>query len=124
MPESDLTFDGASRRILHVMAALAGAGSLAAWAGWGWKAGAGFLFGAIISWVNFRLLRSSVMRLGGASARRSGIVFGLRLPLLAGCAYVILRFSPISLSAALAGIFVFTAAVFAEVAFEIAHARK
>ena len=63
MPESDLTFDGASRRILHVMAALAGRVALAAWAGWGWKAGAGFLFGAIISWVNFRLLRSSVMRL-------------------------------------------------------------
>jgi hypothetical protein len=120
----ELTFERASQRIVRAMAALAAAGSAVAWAGWGWKAGAGFLFGALISWVNSVFLRALVSGLAGARPRRSTVFMALRLPLLGACAYVILRVSPIGLSAALAGIFVFTAAVFIEAAFEIAYARK
>jgi hypothetical protein len=119
----ELTYERASQRIVRFMAALAALGSLGAWAVWGWKSGAGFLFGSLISGLNFVLLKGLVNRLGGARPRRRWLA-AFRWPLLAACAYVILRFSPIRLAAALAGIFVFTAAVFIEVIFEIAYARK
>jgi hypothetical protein len=119
----ELTFERACQRILRLMMAIASLGALTAWAGWGWKSGAGFLLGALISGLNFVLLKGLVGRLGGMRRRRRFLV-AFRYPLLAACAYVILRFSPISVTAALAGIFVFTAAVFIEVIFEIAYARK
>jgi hypothetical protein len=105
------------------MAALGAVGSAAAWVGWGWRYGAGFLVGSLISGLNFLFIRGMVNRLGGARPR-GGFAMAVRYPLLAACAYVILRFSPIRVSAVLAGIFVFTAAVFIEVIFEIAYARK
>lgn len=119
----ELTYERASGRIVRFMAALAALGSVVACAGWGWKFGAGFLFGAAISGLNFVLLKGMVNRLGGSRPRRRFALL-LRYPLLGACAYVIFRFSPISIAAALAGIFVFTAAVFIEVIFEIAYARK
>ena len=119
----ELSLERASQRIVRAMAALAAVGSAVAWAVWGWKCGAGFLLGALISGLNFVFLRGLVMRLGGGRPRRR-FFLAIRYPLLAGCAYVILRFSSISVSAVLAGIFVFTAAVFIEVIFEIAYARK
>jgi len=120
----EVSFERASARILRSMAALAALGTLAAWVRWGWRAGLGFLFGAFISWLNFVLLHGLITRLAGSKPRRRTLFLALRWPLLAACAYVMVRFTPISFSAALAGIFVFTAAVFIEVAFEIAHARK
>jgi hypothetical protein len=119
----ELTYERAYERIVRFMAALAALGALAAWAVWGWKSGAGFLLGSLISGLNFVLLKGLVDRLGGARPRRV-FLLAFRYPLLAGAAYVILRLSPISLPAVLAGIFVFTAAVFIEVVFEIAYARK
>jgi hypothetical protein len=119
----ELTYERASRRIVRFIAALATLGSLVAWVVWGWKSGAGFLLGSAISGLNFVLLKTLVDRLGGARPRRH-FLLAFRYPLLAGCAYVILRFSPISLTAVLAGIFVFIGAVFIEVIFEIAYARK
>ncbi|HUP03819.1 MAG TPA: ATP synthase subunit I [Bryobacteraceae bacterium] len=124
MADDELTYPRAAARITRYMYVLAAAGALGAWAHWGWRAGAGFLFGALLSAVNFWVLRGMVNRLSGANPRRGSFLLALRYPLIAGFAYVILKFSRISVSAALAGIFVFTAAVFIEVAFEIAHARK
>jgi hypothetical protein len=122
-PPDELSYERASERIVRFMAALAALGVVVAWGVWGWKSGAGFLLGASISGLNFVLLKGLVNRIGGARPRRH-FLLAFRYPLLAGCAYVILRFSPISIAAALAGIFVFTAAVFIEVIFEIAYARK
>ena len=119
----ELTYERAAERILRIMAAIATLGSVVAWAVWGWKSGAGFLLGSLISGLNFVLLKALVDRLGGTRPRRR-FLLAFRYPLLAGCVYVILRLSPISLPAVLAGIFVFTAAVFIEVIFEIAYARK
>ena len=120
---NELSYERACERIVRFMAALAALGSLVAWARWDWKSGAGFLLGSLISGLNFVLLKGLVNRLGGTRPRHR-FLLAFRYPLLAGCAYVILRFSPVSLTAALAGIFVFTAAVFIEVIFEIAYARK
>src|ERR1035437_3191293 len=119
----ELTYERASERIVRFMAAIATLGAVVAWAVWGWKSAAGFLLGSLISGLNFILLKGLVNRLGEARPRRR-FLLAYRYLLLAGGAYVILRLSPISLPAVLAGIFVFTAAVFIEVIFEIASARK
>jgi hypothetical protein len=119
-----LDYDRAVARLTRIMAVIAALGSLSALAGWGWKAGGGFLFGAALSGVNFLALKRLINRLATANPSGSSIMWGFRYLLLAGIAYVIFRFSPISLPAMLAGIFVFTAAVFVEVAIEIVYARK
>jgi F0F1-type ATP synthase assembly protein I len=119
----ELSYERAAERIVRIMAALATLGAVVACAVWDWKSGAGFLLGSLISGLNFILLKGLVNRLGGARPRRR-FVLAYRYLLLAGSAYVILRVSPISLPAVLAGIFVFTVAVFIEVIFEIAYARK
>lgn len=124
MASDGLSYERAARRIVRAMAAIAALGTVAAFAFWDWKRAAGFLLGSLISGLNFILLKRLVDRLGGERPRRRGPLAALRYLLLAGCAYVILRLTPISIPAALAGIFVFTAAVFIEVVFEIVHARK
>jgi hypothetical protein len=106
------------------MVALAGFGVAAGFAYGGWKWGLGFLLGALVSAAQFWLLKLVVNGLAGGSTHRRGLRATLRLAALAGVAYVIFRVSPVSLTAALAGIFVLTAAVFVEVAIEIAYARK
>ena len=51
------------------------------------------------------------------------IFLGLRYLILGGGAYVILRYSQISLTAVLAGLFVSIAAVIVEILFELGFAR-
>jgi hypothetical protein len=52
------------------------------------------------------------------------VLAGLRYAILGLGAYVILRFSRISLSAALAGLFVSVAAVLTETIIQLCHARN
>jgi hypothetical protein len=122
-PET-LTYERAAGRIVRAMAALAAAGTAAALAGWGWRAGAGFLVGSLLSGVQYIWLKGLVDGLGGAPRRWRGLRMALRFLILAGAAYAIFRLIPLNPAAVLAGIFVLTAAVFAEVIFEIFHARK
>jgi hypothetical protein len=124
MAPDELTYERAAARIVRAMAAIAALGTVAAWAIWDWKRAAGFLVGSLISGLNFLILKGLVDRLGSDRPSRRGPLLALRYLLLAGGAYVILRLTPISLPGVLAGIFVFTAAVFIEVIFEIAHAGK
>jgi hypothetical protein len=91
----------------------------------GWKTGAGFLLGATISGLNYYWLHKLVSNLGtGGRPRFRSVVMGFRYLFLGGGAYVILRLSPISLKALLAGLFVLTAALFVEVICELIYARK
>lgn len=121
---------GALVRIDNWMKWTAAAGTLAAVALGGWRAALGFLLGALISWLNFRLLKRLVDALGaaagagGPSRSRGAAFLGLRYVLLALVAYVILRFSKLSLLALLAGIFVSVAAVTLEIVFELLYARN
>jgi len=124
MAPDEPTYERAVGRIVRAMAAIAALGTVAALVIWDWKRAAGFLIGSLISGLNFVILKGLVDRLGGDRPRRRGPFLALRYVLLSGGAYVILRLTPISLPAVLAGIFVFTAAVFIEVVFEIAHAGK
>ena len=91
------------------------------WRGWAW--GAGFALGSLISWLNFRWLKTLTEALGGAKRlhRASAVFLAFRYILLGGGAYVILRASPISLPGTLAGLFVSTAAVIGEILFELVY---
>ena len=94
----------------------------------GWRGGCGFLLGRLVSWLNFHWLKRTVYALGEAAAgkpprARLAVLLGLRYLLLGLGAYAILKFSEISLTAALVGLFVPTAAVILEILIELIYAR-
>jgi hypothetical protein len=122
MPD-ELTFEHAAARIARFMAAIAAIGTVVAFGTWGWRAGAGFLVGSGISALSFHWITGLVKSLADGHCRGT-MILASRYLILAAAAYAIVRFSPISIVAAMAGIFVFTAAVFIEVALEIVYARK
>ena len=120
-----LSFESAAARIGRIMTVVGVLGTCGALALGGWKVGAGFLLGASISGLNYHWLHKLVEGLGaGERPRYRSVILGFRYLILGGGAYVILRLSPISLTAVLAGLFVLTVAVFVEVIFEFVYARK
>jgi hypothetical protein len=122
-PEERLLERGIER-IWKVMGIVAGGGAagLLVWRGWTWSAG--WLIGSAVSALNFRWLKQLTESLGETDAKpRKAVFLGLRYLLLGGVAYVILKYSSISLPAALAGLFVSVAAVIVEILFELVYAR-
>lgn len=121
-------FAGAVARIYRWMALAAAVGTAAALALGGWPGAGGFLLGAAISAVNFHWLKRLVDALGAGTGKapraRAAVFLGLRYGILALVAYVILRFSVLSLPALLGGIFVAPAAVILEIIFELLYARN
>src|SRR5262245_34059875 len=118
-------FEGALRRIFRSIAVLSLIGAAVLFAFFGWPWGAGFAAGAAASWLNFRWLKQLVDALGGRRPRaRLAAFLGARYLLLGLGAYAILRYSEISLPAALAGLFVPVAAVLFEILFELVYARE
>jgi hypothetical protein len=119
----DEFYERVTSRIFKVMLVIAGAGTMAALAWRGWRVGAGFALGSALSWINFRWLKHAVDSLsGGKRARpRLAVLAGFRYLLLGGAAYVILRYSSISLGATLAGLFVSVTAVIVEIFFEVVY---
>jgi hypothetical protein len=101
-----------------------GAIALFAWKGWTW--GGGFALGALASWGNFALLKNVVDALGSKrpTRKRVAVLAGLRYLILGAGAYVILRFSSISVSATLMGLFVAVAAVILEILLQLVYARN
>src|ERR1017187_9458632 len=117
-----LWMDRAVARIWKLIWAIGAAGAVAlvAWRGWWW--GAGWAIGTAVSALNFRWLKQLVLAIGGGVAQTRKTVFlGMRYVLLGGGAYVILRFSAISLPAALSGLFVSVAAVIVAILLELAY---
>jgi hypothetical protein len=119
----ELDYDRAARRIGRIMAVIASIGTVAALVLGGWKWGAGFLVGSLLSLLNYRWLRKLVEGLGGKRSRGS-VFLAFRYLLLGGGGYVILHYSPISPTAVLTGLFVLIAAIFVEIIFEVVYARK
>ena len=122
-----MDLDLATGRISRLTLALTGSGAAIYFAMAGWRGGCGFLLGAIVSYLNFRWLKRTVNALGetiGGKPPRAwvAVVLGLRYVLLGLGAYAILRFSEISLTAALVGLFVSTAAVILEILIELIYA--
>ena len=98
--------------------AMAGAIGLTVWRGWTW--GVGWLIGAGLSALNFRWMKQMADGLGRESAKpRKAVFLGMRYLLLGGVLYVILKFTAISVPAALAGLFLLVAAVLLEILFEL-----
>jgi hypothetical protein len=120
----DSYYERVAGRIFKVMLVLAAGGAMVALVWRGWAAGAGFALGAAVSWLNFRWLKHVVDGLGSKRARpRLALLAGFRYLLLGGGAYVILRYSSISLPATLVGLFVSVAAIIVETVFEVIYAR-
>jgi hypothetical protein len=123
-PDEDF-YQRAESRIARLMMTFAAVGVVAmlVWRGWTWSGG--FALGAAASGLGFHWLRRVVHAAGrGDNPRqRLALLGGLRYLLVGAGAYVILRYSPISLAAALAGLFVSAAAVIVEILFELVYAR-
>ena len=125
--------DQAFRRIYQGMAVLGVAGTLVflVWKGWRW--GLGFAFGAALSALNFHWLKGAVDVLVAKfsqspspiphlpSPKRAAARFGLRYGLLALAGYVIFATSLANLTAFLAGLFVFVAAVLVEMVYQLSR---
>lgn len=114
-------------RMMRAIAVLALAGTVVALAAGGWRWAGGFLAGTLASYLNFRWLKQIAESLGASSdARpraRGAVFFGLRYLILAAGGYVIVNFSALNITAALAGLFVAVAAVIFEILFELLYAR-
>ena len=122
-----MDLDRAVRRIFRLTLILTVAGAAFYFAVAGWRGSCGFLLGGLISYFNFRWIKRTVYALGEAASgkpprARVAVFLGLRYLLLGGGAYAILKFSEISLNAALVGLFVPTAAVILEILIELIYA--
>src|SRR5579872_2620375 len=121
-----MDLERALRRVSRLAAALTGLGAAVYFVFGGWRGGCGFLLGGLIAHLNFRWVRRTVYALGEVSTGkppRAGLAvfLGLRYLLLGAAAYAILKFSEISLSAALAGLFAPAAAVILEILIELVY---
>jgi hypothetical protein len=111
-------------RIQKATFALGAGGTILAFFWDGWTAGAGFALGSLISWLNYRWIKQVAYAVGTENPpKRLAVLLGLRYLLLGGGAYVILRFSKISITAVLLGLFVSVAAVIVEIIIQLAYAR-
>src|ERR1017187_1267257 len=120
-----LWMNRAGARIWKLTSAIGAAAAVAPGARRGWWWGAGWVIGTAVSALNFRWLKQLVEAIGGEAVKsRKAVFLGMRYVLLGGGAYVILKFSAISLPAALSGLFVSVAAVIIEILLELAYARN
>jgi ATP synthase I chain len=118
-------FERTGARISRTIQIIALAGALTAFAWRGWPSGLGFLLGAAAAWFNFRWLKGFVAGLGpGGKPGRFAVFFAFRYLVLALGAYVIFKFSRLSLPAALMGLFVPLAAVIVEVLIQLRYERR
>jgi voltage-gated potassium channel Kch len=130
MSLSEAYYESVERRIEWLTLALGGLASPAAVWRWGWRAGIGLAFGAVLAWLNFRWLDRGVGALLRAAAAPSPSVpasasrwiyvrFLARMALLVGAVYVILRGAWFPGRAVLVGLFSLIGAVLLEVTYEV-----
>jgi len=118
-------FERTAARVSRMVAIIALVGGATAFAWRGWRAGLGFLAGATVAWFNFRWLKGFVGGLGpGGKPGRFAVFFAFRYLVLALGVYVILRYSELSLAAALAGLFAPLGAVIVEVLIQFGYERR
>jgi hypothetical protein len=119
------------RRIEWLTLAIGAAGSVAAGWRWGWRGAVGLAIGAILSWLNFRWLKGSVLAFGRAATGAGEKAEPARVPksayakffgrfaLLLVAVYVILTRSVFPAVALLAGLFASAAAVVLGILWEL-----
>jgi hypothetical protein len=126
-PAMEAFLDRALPRIRRFMLVLGASGTLLSLVFFRWPATAGFVVGAVISYVNQHWLQQAIEALGerittqNSSERGGLIVFRamLRYALIAAAAYVIFNVSSAALYGFLAGVCLPIAAVACEVVVEI-----
>ncbi len=124
-----MDLDRAIGRICRLILVLTLSGTAVYSAIGGWRGACGFLLGGLVSYLNFRWLKRTVDSLSAVASGRKpprasvAVFLGLRYLLLGLGAYAILKFSEISLTAALVGLFVSTAAVILEILIELIYVR-
>jgi hypothetical protein len=124
MPLGDQAFyDRFIRRVTWMILALAVMGSAALAVVKGIRIGLAFLIGATVSYGSFWGWRQLVDALTPEPKRRSSFSFALRILLLVGLAYVIIRFLGLNVAAAASGLLVSAAAVLLELIYELIYAR-
>lgn len=127
-PSEEDIYRTAVSRMLRLMAVFAAGGTLLLFAWRGWKWGAGFAFGAGVAWINFLLLKKLADSLGATGSKPpssgSAVFLGSRYLILGAVVYATLRFTSISMLAAVIGLFVSLAAVLVEILFELVYARN
>jgi hypothetical protein len=109
------------RRTLQAIAVIGTAGSIVAALRWDWRIGLGFLLGAALSGLSFwRWQRVTESITGGG---RAGSLAGMvvRLALLVGAAYAIIRYLEVNPVAVLLGLLVSAAAVIFAIVFELIY---
>ena len=124
------------RRIEWLTLALGSAGSIAAGWRWGWRGAVGLAIGAILSWLNFRWLKGSVLAFGRAATaageneqtarvpKSAYAKFFGRFALLLVVVYVILSRSLLPVVAVLGGLFAVVAAVMIEIMWELVRGSR
>jgi len=125
--KSEVFYAGAVERIRSCMIGLAVLLSVAAWAGFGWRAALGFVLGCGIAYINFywlkRVVSAMADRITQTGNRESGkgivLRFLLRYFLMGLGAYAILCVSPASLYGLLTGLFLPVAAIACEAGYEL-----
>ncbi len=118
-----LDADTSLRRIARYMLGLAAAGALAWLAARGLREAASFLAGAAVSGFSFWWLQRMVLGMeeaakGGRAKGASAVIHSLRILLLGGVLYVILRVYEVILPALVTGLLVTVAAITLEVLYE------
>ena len=99
-------------RVYLLSAALAAAGIAVSFGIWGGAGALGFGIGATFSVLNYRWLHGMVESLGTDRPRRASAAFmSMRLLLLGGLLYVIVKYLETGLMAALCGLFTAIVAV-------------
>ena len=113
------TFELSVRRIQIWTAILGAASSVAALAFWDARSSAGLLMGAILSAVNFHLLKRLAQSIGGggeagASGSSRAVGFGIRFLVLGAAMFVIMRILEVGPLPVLLGLLIPAGAVLVE----------
>lgn len=119
-------YDRAVARILRMTIAAGLLGTAITVEKFGFRNGAGFAVGALLSLFSFHTIRGVAYSLGADSNRRAAAfaaLFLMRYALIGGAIYVIVKYLEVSPMALLAGLFASIAAVLAEVLYELAFSK-
>jgi hypothetical protein len=111
------------RRVRWLIIIIGSAGAAFAAILWDWKSGAGFLVGAALSYLSFWRWKRIADAFGTTPGSRASGIMILRFALLAGAAYVIIKYLKVPPGTVLTGLLAAGAAVFTALILELIYAR-
>jgi hypothetical protein len=115
------TYEKSIRRIAFLILILGPIGAIVAGVMKGPSFGFGFLLGAMLSALSFWRWKKVVDALGGASSGHSRTFWTIRLALLVGAGYVIVKYLEVSAAALFCGLLVSSVAVIISIVYELIY---